>query len=120
MSDSQQKPWSNNPNAPKIPYVLYFQEKANLAGILIASILYGTRKTPPPTRPPTHAHYACLIYHRDNHRVVLPVYGCIAQPRTSQGGAYHVVARILHRGHILVCDHTQRDAAQHPIHFLRR
>ena len=120
MSDSQQKPWSNNPNAPKIPHVLYFQEKANLAGILIASILYGTQKTPPPTSPPTRAHCACSIYYRDNHRVVLPMYCCIAQPRTSRGGAYQVVARILHRGHILVHDCTQRDAAQHPIHLLHR
>jgi len=41
MSDSDQKPWSDNPNAPKIPYSLYFQEKADFAGILIGSILYG-------------------------------------------------------------------------------
>ena len=42
MSGSQQTPWSNNPNAPKILYDLYFEEKANFAGFLIGSILYGT------------------------------------------------------------------------------
>ena len=61
MSDSQQKPWSNNPSAPKIPYVLYFQEKANLAGMLIGSILYGTRDTPNYTTT-CLAHYACSVY----------------------------------------------------------
>jgi hypothetical protein len=50
------RPWSDNPNAPKIPYDLYFEEKANFAGILIGSILYGTRKAPPPTRPSIRAH----------------------------------------------------------------
>ena len=35
------KPWSDNPNAPQISYDLYFQEKADFSGILIASILYG-------------------------------------------------------------------------------
>jgi len=39
MSDEQ--PWSTNPNAPQIPYDLYFGEKANFAGILIGAILYG-------------------------------------------------------------------------------
>jgi hypothetical protein len=41
MSDSSEKPWSDNPNAPQIPYLLYFAEKANFAGILIGAILYG-------------------------------------------------------------------------------
>ena len=51
MSDTQTKPWSDNVNAPKIPYDLYFAEKASFAGILLASILYGTPKI-------THL-YAC-------------------------------------------------------------
>ena len=45
MSDSQQ-PFSNNPYAPKIPFDLYFEEKANFAGILIGAILYGAQKAP--------------------------------------------------------------------------
>ena len=44
MSESQEPPWSNNPNAPKIPYSLYLEEKADFAGMLIASVLYGTYK----------------------------------------------------------------------------
>ena len=41
-SDSSEKPWSNNPNAPQIPYSLYLAEKSNFAGNLIGAILYGT------------------------------------------------------------------------------
>ena len=43
MSNSQEQPWSNNPNAPDIPRVVYVGEKANFAGTLVSSILYGTR-----------------------------------------------------------------------------
>ena len=52
MYDSQQKPWSDNPNAPKIPYHLYVQEKASFAGNMIGSILYGT--------PHLHVHLSVL------------------------------------------------------------
>jgi len=41
MSNSSERPWSDNPYAPQIPYSLYFAEKANFAGILIGGILYG-------------------------------------------------------------------------------
>jgi len=41
MSDSLETPWSDNPNAPKIPYWLYFGEKVYFAGSLIGAILYG-------------------------------------------------------------------------------
>jgi len=41
MSDPSQKPWSNNPNTPQIPYDLYLWEKAAFAGGLIGAILYG-------------------------------------------------------------------------------
>ena len=47
MWDSQLKPRSDDPNAPNIPHLLhllYVDEKANFAGFLIASILYGTPK----------------------------------------------------------------------------
>ena len=47
MSDSHPMPWSDNPNAPKISYPLYFREKSSFAGSLIGTILYGTSKTPP-------------------------------------------------------------------------
>lgn len=41
MSDSSQVPWSNNPNAPQIPSLVYLEEKANFAGVLIGAIFYG-------------------------------------------------------------------------------
>jgi hypothetical protein len=41
MSDSSQKSWSDNPNAPQIPYDLYFREKATFAGEIIGAIFYG-------------------------------------------------------------------------------
>ena len=46
MSDTHERPWSDSPNAPKIPYDLYFREKANFAGYLIGAILYGTPRLP--------------------------------------------------------------------------
>ena len=53
MSNSQQTPWSNNRNAPKISYHLYIQEKIYFFGILVDPILYGTRKIPPLASPST-------------------------------------------------------------------
>ena len=50
MNVSQEQPWSDKPNAPKITYRVYFDEKANLAGYLISSVLYGASKAPLPTR----------------------------------------------------------------------
>lgn len=41
MSDSSEKPWSNNPTAPQIPHLLYSLEKGIFAGILIGAIFYG-------------------------------------------------------------------------------
>ena len=46
MSDSQEQPWSDNPNAPSISRRLYFDEKAYFAGLLISSILYGAPNAP--------------------------------------------------------------------------
>lgn len=42
MSDSGEIPWSDNPNAPRVPYWVYFGEKAIFAGIFVAAILFGT------------------------------------------------------------------------------
>jgi len=41
MSDSSPEPWSDNPNAPQIPYDLYVWEKVVFAEGLIGAILYG-------------------------------------------------------------------------------
>jgi hypothetical protein len=53
MDSSSQKSWSDNPNAPQIPYSLYFAEKANFAGFLIGAIFYGTKihMSAPPYSP---------------------------------------------------------------------
>ena len=40
--------FANNPNAPKILYRTYFQEKVSFAGIFVSSILYGTCKKSTP------------------------------------------------------------------------
>ena len=49
------EPWSDNPYAPTktIDYPFYLQEKANFAGFLVGSILYGA----PSTRPITSASF---------------------------------------------------------------
>lgn len=41
MPNSLEMHWSNNPNAPLIPYSLHFGEEANFVGDFIAMILYG-------------------------------------------------------------------------------
>ena len=74
MSDSQQNPWSNRPNAPNIPYDLYFTEKAYLAGGFVCWILYGLPKTPPPTRLSIYAHLVCPVCSRDRHHGILSMY----------------------------------------------
>ena len=56
MSGPQEHPWSDNPNAPKIPTLLYLYEKAWFAGTLVSLILYGAPQIPPPTRLPIDAH----------------------------------------------------------------
>lgn len=43
MSESPEKPWSDKPNAPRVPYQLYLEEKELFAGTLINAILYGTQ-----------------------------------------------------------------------------
>ena len=75
MSDSRYKPWSNNPNAPKIPYSLYLEEEAYFVGTLIGSMLYGKRK-----RSSMHirAHLVRSVSSRDAHRVVLQMYDSAA------------------------------------------
>ena len=61
MFDSQSGMWSDNPNSPKVPYEEYLYEKVWFAGVLIASMFYGTRETSPRARPPTHPHFVSFI-----------------------------------------------------------
>ena len=74
MSDSQLKLWSDNPNAPKISYDQYFEEKVYFAGVLLGSILYGTREARSPTRLSADPHFVSPVSSRDRHRVVLPMH----------------------------------------------
>jgi len=63
MSGFQGKPWSDNPNAPKIPPFLYHAEKAYFAGTPTGAILYGTCEAHPhPTRQPVLVHFAYSVY----------------------------------------------------------
>ena len=41
MPELLRPPWSNAPNAPKVPLWLYCSEKADLAGTIIAAMFYG-------------------------------------------------------------------------------
>ena len=41
MSDSSEKPWSDNPYAPQIPSWLYLTERDIFDGILVGAIFYG-------------------------------------------------------------------------------
>lgn len=79
MSDSQEwQPWSDNPNAPKIPHDQYTDEKEYFAAILIGSILYGMPEILLYTCPFIPAHSVCLTYPRDSHPSVLQMHGCAA------------------------------------------
>ena len=78
MSDSQFKPWSENPNAPKIPHDLYFAEKVRIAGDFIGAMLYGTRYMSLATRSPIRTHFVCRACPRDPHHAVLQIHECAA------------------------------------------
>lgn len=59
MTDSQERPWSSDPSAPKITHSLYFEEKVDFAGMAIASVLYGTCESP--TCPSVHAQFVVRL-----------------------------------------------------------
>ena len=108
--------WSDSPTAPQIMRFQYIEEKVTLAGSFISSILYGT----PPTRSSIRADFDRSVYSRGDRHAVLPMYGSPPQPRPSQRGGYQMVVRILHRGHVLVCDRVHRDEPPNPIRILYR
>ena len=71
MSDSLEKPWSNNPNAPQIPPSLYNAEREFFASYVVGGILYGM-----PTYASLHPHSPrSLIYCSRDHRYL--VFQCI-------------------------------------------
>ena len=59
MSDSQQSPWSDSPNAPKIPHASF--ERVWFAGKFVSSILYSAYKKSPPIQLLACAHFVCLV-----------------------------------------------------------
>ena len=119
MAESQFKPWSDNPNAPKIRYDLYLWEKINFAGDLVSSILYGTRKISLPTCPSTHPCSLLRLAHpRNAHHAVLRLYHCTLQSSLSQRRGHQVGPRVLHCDHVLVGDHANRVQSQPFIDFL--
>jgi hypothetical protein len=69
MSGSSEIPCSNNPNIPHIPYVLYFREKANFAGVLIGAIFYGMSTIRP---VPTPANRSIIL-----GIIIVPFFQCI-------------------------------------------
>jgi len=75
---------------------------------------------PLPTRSSICAHFDCSVYSRFTHLVIPPMYGGAPQPGSSQRGGHQVVDRILHRGHVLVCDCVHRNEPPHSIQFLHR
>ena len=52
MSNSSGEPWLDGPSAPRIPYLLRFEEKTSFAGALLGAILYGTPVHMPPRLHP--------------------------------------------------------------------
>ena len=118
-SDSSQKPWSDNPNAPQIPYGLYFWEKATVAGNIIGAIFYGLQ-----THMSVYSILAHLVYSincsRYRHRTLLSIYGSPVRSRQSQEGRCEMGTRDLHCPHVLVCDRIHRNELSHPIHFFHR
>ena len=118
MSNAQEQPWSNDPDAPKITHHLYASEKATLAGIFIGSILYGAHNTHYPLS--VYPCSPCLTHSRVACCTVIQMYRRAAQPPLSQTGRYQVGACILHHRHVLVCDRVHRHEPQRSVHILHR
>ena len=60
MSDDPWNSWSNDPDTPKLPRFALALGRSTFAGILVGSILYGTR-TPSPTHSRTRAQSVRLF-----------------------------------------------------------
>lgn len=75
MSDSPDTPWSDGPNAPRIPYWLHLAEGGDFAGFFIGMILYGRL-----TFVFVYMRSPWPVDHlfRDCHRSVPQMYVCIA------------------------------------------
>lgn len=61
-------PWRDNPNAPDILLQVYFNEKANFAGMAACAVFYGTLTVYPFSPLQFNSDY------RDGLYFILPVY----------------------------------------------
>lgn len=106
MSSSSEEPWSDKPYAPQIPYLLYFAEKANFAGMFVSSVLYGVS-----ARTGTYPNLPRLSIHRfrDRRCPVLPVHDRAAQFHLSQKERSQMGTRGLCYDLVFVRDHKHHD-----------
>ena len=117
MSGLSGEPWSEGPNAPRISYSLYLEEKTTFAGAFIGAMFYGMSKH----TSPIHPHPVCWAQPtRHRHRPFLSMHGVIARFRQPYEEGYQVLARGPYRGHVLDCDDIHRGYPQYPIRLLRR
>ena len=84
-SNSQFEPWSNNPNVPNIPYILYHFETALFARNLVGATPHGTPNRSSPTRPSIWAHGFVSSVHCKDIRRVRP---STAEVKVSYGDLY--------------------------------
>lgn len=73
MHNSSGEPWSHCPNAPQIPRLLHFGEKANFSGFLVGAIFYGMPNSFIRIRLVHSIHRS-----RDRYRSFLPLYERVA------------------------------------------
>ena len=100
---------SDNPNAPKISYALYFWEKM-FAGSLFSPVLCGT-----PGRLTYAIASPCSIRVRFIPGIVIVLFlkfmVALFDP-DHRRGAYQVGTRVLNCGHFLACDRRSRGPVQ--------
>lgn len=102
MAESQQKPWSSNPNAPQISNEMYLEEKIALVGNLSGAVFYGIDIF----NAVNLLVFTSFVQPRDNNRFVLSMYRRIFQP--GEGGN-QMGTRSSHYGHVFDRDDIYRD-----------
>ena len=110
MSDSQEQPWSDDPDAPNISHRLYFDEKAYSAGLLISSILYGMPCNAP--RILTCLSVFALFARVALGIIIMLFFQCMA-------GLFSPVHCKGDRGHFFGCDCGNRNELWILVRFLR-
>ena len=114
MSNSSEKPWSDSPNAPQIPYWLHLEEKGDLAGYLISTIFYGW---------PAHRFIdLCSSYLSDHnprncHCSFLSMHERVAQSRNPKEEYRQMGICGSHHSHVLGRDDPHGDKHLFPVGF---